>query len=126
MITEEDKVPVANKNGRVVVLKHMFTLKELETDKSLLLDLKEDVREEASTLGEVTNVVLYDVGFHPIQSLRPIILMFVILFIERVGRNHDSEIPRSSIGTSMCIGKFTVLSPSPTANCSHCDSQRRE
>jgi len=26
----------------------------------LLLDLKEDVREECSTLGEVTNVVLYD------------------------------------------------------------------
>ncbi|KAK7692633.1 hypothetical protein QCA50_004266 [Cerrena zonata] len=59
-ITEEDKAPVENKNGRVVVLKHMFTLHDLETDKSLLLDLKEDVRDEASTLGEVTNVVLYD------------------------------------------------------------------
>ena len=51
-----------NKHGRVVVLKHMFTLKELEEDKSLLLDLKEDVREECSMLGEVTNVVLYDVS----------------------------------------------------------------
>ncbi len=51
-----------NKHGRVVVLKYMFTLKELEEDSSLLLDLKEDVREECSTLGEVTNVVLYDVG----------------------------------------------------------------
>jgi hypothetical protein len=40
----------------------MFTLKELEEDPSLLLDLKEDVREECETLGEVTNVVLYDVG----------------------------------------------------------------
>jgi len=50
----------ANKNNRVVVLKHMFTLKELEEDASLLLDLKEDVRDECSTLGEVTNVVLYD------------------------------------------------------------------
>ena len=50
-----------NKHGRVVVLKHMFTLKELEEDSSLLLDLKEDVREECSSLGEVTNVVLYDV-----------------------------------------------------------------
>jgi len=38
----------------------MFTLKELAGDTSLLLDLKEDVREECSTLGEVTNVVLYD------------------------------------------------------------------
>lgn len=60
-ITEEDKTREANRSGRVVVLKHMFTLKELEEDASLLLDLKEDVREECSTLGEVTNVVLYDV-----------------------------------------------------------------
>jgi len=39
----------------------MFSLKELEEDASLLLDLKEDVRDECSSLGEVTNVVLYDV-----------------------------------------------------------------
>jgi len=38
----------------------MFTLEDLEKDTSLLLDLKEDVRDECSTLGEVTNVVLYD------------------------------------------------------------------
>jgi len=59
-ITEEDTHISANKNSRVVVLKHMFTLKELEEEPSLLLDLKEDVREECETLGEVTNVVLYD------------------------------------------------------------------
>ena len=40
----------------------MFTLEELEKDATLLLDLKEEVREEAETLGEVTNVVLYDVS----------------------------------------------------------------
>ena len=51
----------ANKNSRVVVLKHMFTLDELNEDPSLLLDLKEDVREECAMLGDVTNVVLYDV-----------------------------------------------------------------
>jgi HIV Tat-specific factor 1 len=61
-ITEEDTQISANKNSRVVVLKHMFTLKELDEEPSLLLDLKEDVREECETLGEVTNVVLYDVG----------------------------------------------------------------
>lgn len=38
----------------------MFTLEELEKDATLLLDLKEDVREECNTLGDVTNVVLYD------------------------------------------------------------------
>lgn len=53
---------VPNRNSRVVVLKHMFTLKELDEDPTLLLDLKEDVREECSKLGEVTNVVLYDVS----------------------------------------------------------------
>lgn len=61
-LTAMDKLSTeANKNGRVVVLKHMFTLGELEEDPSLLLDLKEDVREECATLGDVTNVVLYDV-----------------------------------------------------------------
>ncbi|KAH9946981.1 hypothetical protein B0H21DRAFT_741200 [Amylocystis lapponica] len=59
-IAEEDKSAAMNKNSRVVVLKYMFTLEELEEDASLLLDLKDDVREECSTLGEVTNVVLYD------------------------------------------------------------------
>lgn len=62
-ITEEDTHISANKNSRVVVLRHMFTLEELEEDPSLLLDLKEDVREECETLGEVTNVVLYDVRY---------------------------------------------------------------
>lgn len=43
----------------------MFTLAELEEDPSLLLDLKDDVREECETLGKVTNVVLWDVSaFH--------------------------------------------------------------
>ncbi|KAI0305691.1 splicing factor u2af-associated protein 2 [Multifurca ochricompacta] len=59
-ITEENTDISDDKNSRVVVLKYMFTLKELEEDPSLLLDLKEDVREECETLGEVTNVVLYD------------------------------------------------------------------
>ncbi|EIN11981.1 hypothetical protein PUNSTDRAFT_63042 [Punctularia strigosozonata HHB-11173 SS5] len=58
--TEEDESKTINKNSRVVVLKYMFTLQELEEDPALLLDLKEDVREECETLGEVTNVVLYD------------------------------------------------------------------
>lgn len=43
-----------------MVLKHMFTLKDLEEDASLLLDLKTEVREECETLGDVTNVVMYD------------------------------------------------------------------
>lgn len=58
-ITPDDSAQALNQS-RVVVLKHMFTLQELEEDPILLLDLKEDVREECSLLGEVTNVVLYD------------------------------------------------------------------
>jgi HIV Tat-specific factor 1 len=54
--------PAAPLRSRVVVLKHMFRLEDLEKDATLLLDLKEDVREECSTLGEVTNVTLYDVS----------------------------------------------------------------
>ncbi|KAK4047460.1 hypothetical protein OIV83_005372 [Microbotryomycetes sp. JL201] len=50
----------ARLNPKVVVLQGMFTLAELEEDPALLLDLKEDVREECETLGEVTNVNLYD------------------------------------------------------------------
>ncbi|CCM05704.1 uncharacterized protein FIBRA_07936 [Fibroporia radiculosa] len=69
-ITEEDKAPVANKNSRVVVLKHMFTLQELDEDASLLLDLKEDVRDECSSLGEVTNVVLYDKEYEGVMTVK--------------------------------------------------------
>jgi HIV Tat-specific factor 1 len=67
-ITPEDHTRAANKNSRVVVLKHMFTIQGLEEDPTLLLDLKEDVREECESLGQVTNVVLYDVSFLSILS----------------------------------------------------------
>ncbi|KAF9566790.1 hypothetical protein CPC08DRAFT_703757 [Agrocybe pediades] len=65
-----EEAPAATKNARVVVLKHMFSLKDLEEDASLLLDLKEDVREECSTLGEVTNVVLYDLEPEGIMTVK--------------------------------------------------------
>ncbi|EER27980.1 hypothetical protein D8B26_005893 [Coccidioides posadasii str. Silveira] len=45
---------------KVVILKHMFTLQELEEDPAAILDIKEDIRDECSKLGEVTNVVMYD------------------------------------------------------------------
>ncbi|KAF8881545.1 hypothetical protein CPB85DRAFT_1378315 [Mucidula mucida] len=48
----EPEETVAPKTSRAVVLKHI--------GRHLLLDLKEDVRDECSSLGEVTNVVLYD------------------------------------------------------------------
>lgn len=38
----------------------MFTLDELDADPAAILDIKEDIREECSKLGAVTNVVLFD------------------------------------------------------------------
>lgn len=54
--------PMQNRFQRVVVLKGMFDLNDLEKDPGLLIDLKEDVREEAESCGQVTSVVLYDVS----------------------------------------------------------------
>ncbi|KAI1804036.1 hypothetical protein F4811DRAFT_521929 [Daldinia bambusicola] len=55
---------------RVVVLRHMFTLRELEEDPAAMLEIKEDIREECSKLGPVTNVVLYDLEEEGIASVK--------------------------------------------------------
>jgi len=55
---------------KVVILKHMFTLQELEADPAAILDIKEDIREECAKLGEVTNVVLFDMEEEGIASVR--------------------------------------------------------
>lgn len=75
--------------SRIVVLKHMFTLEELKDDPSLLLDLKEDVREEAETVGDVTNVVLYDVRDLNHRRFRK----GSDIFLGGTGRDHDCKIP---------------------------------
>lgn len=46
----------------------MFVLEDLEKDPALLLELKEEVREEAETLGQVTSVILYDVRYHLLMA----------------------------------------------------------
>ena len=86
--------------GRVVVLKHMFTLQELEEDPTLLLDLKEDVREECSTLGDVTNVVLYDVSLF----LEGVFESLYLGVSERARGHYDREIPRHCERGSMYPG----------------------
>ncbi|KAF4963000.1 hypothetical protein FSARC_8945 [Fusarium sarcochroum] len=50
----------ATKWDKLVILRHMFTLAELEEDPAALLEIKEDIREECAKLGTVTNVVLFD------------------------------------------------------------------
>jgi HIV Tat-specific factor 1 len=47
----------------------MFTLDELDEDPALLLDLKEEVREQCEVMGEVLKVMLYDVSVVIISSL---------------------------------------------------------
>ena len=59
-----------SKWDKVVILKHMFTLQELEEDPAAILDIKEDIREECSKLGEVTNVTLYDKEADGVASVR--------------------------------------------------------
>ncbi|EPS40750.1 hypothetical protein H072_5414 [Dactylellina haptotyla CBS 200.50] len=55
---------------KVVILKHMFTLSELEEDPAAILDIKEDIREECSKLGDVKNVTLYDEEEAGVVSVR--------------------------------------------------------
>ncbi|PGH11085.1 hypothetical protein AJ80_07273 [Polytolypa hystricis UAMH7299] len=70
---DEDPI-VALKNAqrweKVVILKHMFTLQELDEDPAAILDIKEDIRLECEKLGEITNVVLYDKEEAGVASVR--------------------------------------------------------
>ncbi|KAK2750315.1 hypothetical protein FQN57_003795 [Myotisia sp. PD_48] len=69
---DDEAVPTtqSSKWEKIVVLKHMFTLAELEEDPAAILDIKEDIREECSKLGEVTNVVLYDKEASGVATVR--------------------------------------------------------
>lgn len=58
------------KREKVVILRHMFTLEELEEDPAAMLDIKDDIREECAKLGPVTNVVLFDKEEEGIVSVR--------------------------------------------------------
>ncbi|KAF9101821.1 hypothetical protein BGX29_005238 [Mortierella sp. GBA35] len=67
---DDENLVKADKWNKVCILKHMFTLQELEADPSLLLDLKEDIREECEKVGEVTNVIIYDQHPEGVVSVR--------------------------------------------------------
>ncbi|KAL8712278.1 MAG: hypothetical protein Q9220_003429 [cf. Caloplaca sp. 1 TL-2023] len=55
---------------KVVILKHLFTLKELEEDPAAMLDIKEDIREECAKIAPVTNVALFDKEPDGVASVR--------------------------------------------------------
>ena len=56
--------------AKVVILRHIFTLQELEEDPAARIELKEDVREECEKIGEVTNVVLFAGEEDGVMSVR--------------------------------------------------------
>ncbi|KAI8147898.1 hypothetical protein BJV82DRAFT_593837 [Fennellomyces sp. T-0311] len=67
---DEESGKKAEKFNKIVILKNMYTQQELDEDPTLLLELKEDVREECEKLGEVTNVILYDKSPGGVISVR--------------------------------------------------------
>ncbi|KAG7697658.1 hypothetical protein KL930_000287 [Ogataea haglerorum] len=68
--TEEDDETRRLREERTLIFKHCFTLKELEDDPGAILDIKEDIREGCEEIGDVTNVVLYDLEEDGIVSVR--------------------------------------------------------
>lgn len=56
--------------SRTMLLKHLFTPAELTAEPELLLDIKDDIREECNSFGNVTNVVLYDLEEEGIVSVK--------------------------------------------------------
>ncbi|KAK7204496.1 hypothetical protein BZA70DRAFT_194110 [Myxozyma melibiosi] len=61
---------LAKRFSKVVILKHVFTLKELEEDITAALDIKEDIREGCEEIGPVTSVILYDLERDGVMSVR--------------------------------------------------------
>ncbi|CAO3590139.1 unnamed protein product [Absidia cylindrospora] len=67
---EDEEGKKSEKFSKIVILKNMYTQQELDDDPTLLLELKQDVREECEKLGEVTNVILYDKSPGGVISVR--------------------------------------------------------
>ncbi|KAI0817548.1 hypothetical protein GGR55DRAFT_620987 [Xylaria sp. FL0064] len=87
--------------GRVVILRHMFTLRELEEDPAAMLEIKEDIRDECSKLGTVTNVILYDLEEEGIASVKfktPEAAAACVDLMD--GRAFDGRTVRATIATS--------------------------
>ncbi|RYP39719.1 hypothetical protein DL767_002100 [Monosporascus sp. MG133] len=85
---------------RLVILRHMFTLRELDEDPAALLEIKEDVREECAKLGPVTNVVLYDLepdGVVAVKFRHPEAAEACVRLMD--GRAFDGRIVRAAVAT---------------------------
>ncbi|KAK9371126.1 hypothetical protein V1509DRAFT_606932 [Lipomyces kononenkoae] len=56
--------------NKIVILKHVFSLQELEEDVTAALDIKQDIREGCEEIGPVSNVVLYDLEPDGVMSIK--------------------------------------------------------
>ncbi|KAK9446447.1 uncharacterized protein V1518DRAFT_388899 [Limtongia smithiae] len=61
---------MVKKNNKLVILKHVFTLAELDEDVAAALDIKQDIREGCEEIGPVTSVTLYDLEPDGVISVR--------------------------------------------------------
>ncbi|KAK6196924.1 60S ribosomal protein L6 [Pestalotiopsis sp. IQ-011] len=88
------------RKDKVVVLRHMFTLQELEEDPAALLDIKDDIREECEKLGVVTSVTLYDLEQDGVVSVKfqtPEAAEACIKLMD--GRSFDGRVVRATFAT---------------------------
>ncbi|KAK9363510.1 hypothetical protein V1504DRAFT_489402 [Lipomyces starkeyi] len=68
---DAEQLSATNKRwNKIVILKHVFTLQELEEDLTAALDIKEDIRDGCEEIGPVTNVVLYDLEPDGVMSIK--------------------------------------------------------
>lgn len=101
---DDDPYPAAtqatSKRDKTVILRHMFTLEELEEDPAALLEIKEDIRDECAKLGAVTSVVLYDEEVDGIVSVRFKDIESAAACIQLMhGRSFDGRVVEASIKT---------------------------
>jgi HIV Tat-specific factor 1 len=62
--------PKKNKWAKVCVVKHAFTLDELEEDPEAYFDIKDDMAEEAEKHGEFTTITLFDMEADGVVTIR--------------------------------------------------------
>ncbi|KAK9484019.1 hypothetical protein V1527DRAFT_471226 [Lipomyces starkeyi] len=68
---DAEQLSTTNKRwNKIVILKHVFSLQELEEDLTAALDIKEDIRDGCEEIGPVTNVVLYDLEPDGVMSIK--------------------------------------------------------
>ncbi|KAK7427720.1 hypothetical protein QQZ08_005826 [Neonectria magnoliae] len=107
-------VELPTKKDKVVILRHMFTLEELDEDPAALLEIKEDIRDECAKLGIVTNVVLFDQEPEGIVSVKFKDAESALACIKLMhGRNFDGRIVEAFLATGG--EKFKKSSKAPDA-----------